>query len=229
LLQTDQGLEFENILVRNYLANEHGIEQFSVKSPHKASIVERFNRSLKERLYRIFTRRGTYKWYDVLQDVVHAYNNSYHRSIGCAPSEVNKANEVKIWLRLYGKVKKNKKPPKFKINDRVRISRYKAHFEKGFTENWSSEIFIVHEVNTKYNPTMYQLRSLSGELIEGKFYAQEMQLVPDSGDDELFRIDRVIRTRGVGKHKQALVSFRGYTHEEPTWIPYSQLVPIENA
>lgn len=230
LLQTDQGLEFENRQVRNYLTREHGIEQFSIKSPHKAAMVERFNRTLKNRMWRAFTKQGSYKWLELLPQLLTAYNNSPHRSLkGMAPSQVTSENESDVWIMQYGSsVAKRSKPPKYKINDRVRISRHKGIFEKGYTPNWSEEEFIVHAVITKYKPVTYILRSLSGEIIEGSFYEQEMQ--PSSHDDgeKMYRIDKVLRTRGKGEHKQALVRWRGYEREPPTWIPFDDIQRVKD-
>jgi transposase InsO family protein len=226
LLQTDQGLEFENKLVRNYLTNIHGIELFSIKSPHKAAIVERFNRTLKGRMWRAFTKQGSYRWMELLPRILTGYNNSYHRILGRAPSQVTVENEADVWLHMYGGVKKVKGKPKFKIGDRVRVSRYKATFDKGYTPNWSEEEFLVHAVNIKFPPVVYTIRSLAGEIIEGSFYEQEMQAVDSR--DEMYRIDKVLRTRGKGEHKQALVRWRGYEREKPTWIPFAQLTRVED-
>ena len=83
-IQTDQGTEFENAKVRAFLKT-HGIEQFSVKSPYKAAMVERVNRTLKTRMWRYFTHNGTRKWVDILQKLLRAYNHSHHRVLGRTP------------------------------------------------------------------------------------------------------------------------------------------------
>src|SRR5713101_7328724 len=123
LLQTDQGLEFENKQVRAYLKS-HDIEQFSIKSPHKAALVERFNRTLKSHMWRAFTKQGSYKWLDLLPQLLTAYNDSHHRVLGRAPSQVTVENEVDVWQHLYGKAKRPRGKAKYAISDRVRISRY---------------------------------------------------------------------------------------------------------
>lgn len=230
-LQTDQGLEFENKLVREYL-NSRGIEQFSIKSPHKAAMVERFNRTLKTRMWRAFTKQGSYEWLQLLPKLLKAYNASKHRTLGCAPEDVNKENESEIWRHLYGGknsvIQKVRKKTKFKVGDRVRISKHKTIFGKGYTPNWTDEEFIVHGVNIKYKPTTYILRSLIGEIIEGSFYEQEMQLSEGGDGDRLYRISRILRTRGQGEHKQALVEWMGYGRDQASWIPYSELQKINN-
>lgn len=214
-LQTDEGMEFESRAVRAYLRSE-GIEQFSVKSQFKASIVERFNRTLKSRMWRVFTHRGNYRWMDILQPLVEAYNRSHHRVLGRTPIEVNKDNETRVWLHLYGKVKKPnaRKKTKFKVGDRVRLSKVKGHFEKGYRPNWTEEIFTVHSVNRKYLPITYTVRDWRDEIIEGSFYAHELQEVDDN--EQVYTVEKVIRTRGKGQRKEYLVKWLGY--DETSWV-----------
>jgi len=225
LLQTDQGLEFENRPVLNYLQSL-GIEQFSVKSEYKAAIVERFNRTLKERMWRAFTKQGTHKWLTLLPRLLHAYNHSFHRTIGRQPAEVTPENEADVWLSVHGRQPAGRrKKPKFALGNRVRISRHKATFDKGYEPNWSEEEYTIHSVNTKFSPTTYQIRSLDDkEVIEGSFYDQELQLVTDR--EGYARIDAVLRTRGTGVRKEALVRWRGY--KQPTWIKYSKIEGVED-
>ncbi len=226
LLQTDQGLEFENRPVQNYLT-EKNIEHFTVKSEYKAAIVERFNRTLKSHMWRAFTKQGSHKWLTLLPKLLHAYNHTVHRTIGVAPASVTRENQTDIWLHVHGgepAPRKNRKT-KFKPADRVRISRHKATFEKGYEPNWSEEEYIIHNVNTKYMPTTYQIRTLdNSEVIEGSFYDQELQTAGDR--DGYMRIDKVIRTRGQGVKKEALVRWRGY--KQPEWIKYSKIERIED-
>ena len=100
------------------------IIHFSTKGDTKASVVERFNRTFKERMYRYFTSTNTLSYLPVLPALVKGYNRSYHRSIGTAPHQVNASNEQEVWDRLYKK-RQAQKPckPKFKVEDRVRLSK----------------------------------------------------------------------------------------------------------
>jgi transposase InsO family protein len=219
-LQTDQGLEFYNQHVKALL-EKHDITLFSVYSDKKAAIVERFQRTLQERMYRAFTYQGNHKWVTLLPQLITSYNNTVHRSIKTTPAKVNKKNETDVWLVQYDELQTNAKP-KFKVGDRVRIPKQRTIFTKGYIEKWTDEVFIVHEVNTKYKPALYTLKDDDGknEIIQGSFYEQELQLA--MGDE--YRIDRVMRTRMKGKKKQALVKWKGYTN--PTWIDRNQLHAI---
>src|SRR5271156_5836151 len=97
-LQRDDGREFDNRVVQ-HLLNIENIRFFTVKSQFKAAVCERFNRTLKTKMWRHFTRTGNYRWVDVLPELITSYNSAVHRSIGMAPIEVNIENEHELWLR----------------------------------------------------------------------------------------------------------------------------------
>ena len=129
-LHTDKGTEFINKKTQELLKS-YGIHWFTTQNETKAQVVERFNRTLKDRMYRYFTAKKTSEWIDVLQDLVDNYNTSYHRSIKMTPIEASKEeNEVLVWKNLYGKTEGRLKP-KFKVGDFVRISRWKGTFKEG--------------------------------------------------------------------------------------------------
>ena len=132
-LQSDQGLEFLNKSVQALL-KMYSIHHFSTHNAEtKTSIVERFNRTLKMRMWRYFTKHQTWRYIDVLQDLVQSYNNTPHRSIGMAPSQVSAKNQEEVWLRLYGH--DGKGVSKFRVSNRMRISKFKRLFEKGYAAN----------------------------------------------------------------------------------------------
>jgi len=130
------GLAFElcifnaKIIKRHRWLDEQGVQHFSTEGDAKASVVERFNRTLKERLYRYFTAANTLKFDDVLPELVQGYNATRHRSIGMAPQDVTRDNEEAVWKRLYGKRLKDQKKPKFKVGDRVRLNKIHRTFAK---------------------------------------------------------------------------------------------------
>ena len=211
-LQTDQGNEFYNQHVRTVL-EKYGIELFSVYSDKKAAIVERFQRTLKERMYRAFTYQSNHKWLDLLPKLTESYNHSYHRSIKTMPANINKTNETAVWLQQYGNIQKNP-VIKFQIGDTVRIPKTKTPFSKGYEEKWTDEIFTISFINTKYKPELYTLVDSQGETISGSFYSQELQKVDNQ--DNIYRIEKVLQTKTIGKRKHSLVKWKGY--KEPTWI-----------
>ena len=176
-LNTDQGTEFENRKVQTFLKKNH-IHYFSTRSDKKAAVVERFNRTLKTKMWRYFTHNNTYKYIDVLQDFVTAYNNSKHRSIGMTPNQVNYGNETQVYIKLFGypTLPTNIKY-KFNVGDSVHITKYKHVFDKGYLPNWTEEIFTITQ-QVPRSPPMYHLKDYKDDIIEGIFYEAELQKVP---------------------------------------------------
>ena len=119
-LQTDRGMEFLNKSVQTLLRKRGVHHFFTHNAETKASIMERFNKTLKDRMWRYFTKVQTWRYIDVLPDLVRTYNNTRHRSLGMAPSQVTARNQEKVWQRLYGH--DGKGVPKLNVSDRVRIS-----------------------------------------------------------------------------------------------------------
>ncbi len=133
-LQTDDGKEFYNKHVAKVL-KDNGVRHFSTAGDTKASVVERFNRTFKQRLYRYMTTYNTPSYLSTLPSLVHGYNASFHRrSIDMAPREVDEDNAREVWERLYRSNKKKKKKKKkkaaFKAGDRVRLNKKHRPFKK---------------------------------------------------------------------------------------------------
>ena len=169
----DNGKEFYNKTLKSFL-KLHNVELYSTQNEEKSCVVERFNRTLKEKMFKYFTAFNTTKYYDVLSDILLEYNNSFHNTIKMTPVEGSKKeNEKDIYQRVFSFVECQDKP-KFKVGDRVRITKYKKHFEKGFTSNWTTEIFVIDKV-LYTNPITYKIKDLKGEEIIGSFYEKELQ------------------------------------------------------
>lgn len=114
-------------------------------SDSKAAVVERFNRTIRERLARYMTANNTKRWIDYLPEAVANYNNTFHRSIGMAPNLVSFENRQDVFKTLYPNIDMKVKC-KLKVGWRVRIPRKKNIFEKGFTPNWTSQIYIISAI-----------------------------------------------------------------------------------
>lgn len=220
-IQCDQGKEFYNIHVKSLL-KRYDIELFSVFSDVKCALVERFNRTLKDKMYKYFTYNGTYNWIDVLSKLISSYNSSIHSTINIAPKDVGKSNETNIWLYQYKDLKKGIRQ-KYNIGDKVRISKYRKVFDRGFTTNWTNESFEIYAVNNKYSPIMYTLKDYYGEILKGKFYDYELQLIENP--DDIYVIEKILNIKGKGKNKQAFVKWLGY--KDPSWISYDSIGPLK--
>ena len=223
-LQTDKGTEFKNRQLQTFL-KKHNVHFFvSHNDDIKASIVERFNRTLKERMWRYFTKHNTRRYVDVLTDLVKSYNNTYHGSIKLAPVQVNSSNQEFVWQNLYGQQPTSKPSSYLKEGDRVRISKVKKQFEKGYLPSWTEELFTISVVRRRTIPHTYTLKDDNGEILEGSFYSQELQKVADK---EVYRIANILKERVRGKQKEYLVKWLGYPSSFDSSISASHIQKYE--
>ena len=212
-LQTDKGTEFLNYRVQNML-KERGIEFFTTNSELKASIVERFNRTLKSRMYKYFTANNTLRYVDVVQQLVEGYNASYQGSIGMKPINVRSVHEHEIRKRLYPKNTVQKKY-KYNVGDVVRISKTRRTFKKGYLPSWTEETFRVFDRKKYSNTSAYYLQDFNKELLKGLFYEEELQKVQEQ---DLYRIEKVIRSKLVKGKKLYLVKWKGWSDAFNSWV-----------
>ena len=180
-LQTDAGKEFLNKEFQRFLASKN-VLHFVTYNETKAQIVERFNRTLKNCMWRYFTFQNGRRYVEILPALVEGYNKAYIRSIGTAPERVTQINAQEIWHRLYGKdfVKRSTRLRfKFKVGDKVRIFKKKGTFEKGYLPNWTEEVFSIAK-RLRRIPPVYRLREYDGTMLEGTYYERELQRVQQS-------------------------------------------------
>ena len=171
----DNGSEFYNNVFKKWLV-ENEIEMYSTFNEGKAVVIERFNRTLKNNMYKYFTANNTYKYVDVLPDLINEYNNHKHSTIKMTPTEASmKYNEKVIQNDAYSIHDKTICKSKFMVGDRVRIIKYKRTLlDKGYTPNWSEEVFVIVGIQHT-NPTTYIIKDYNNEIIEGSFYENELQ------------------------------------------------------
>jgi len=185
----------------------------------KAACVERFNRTLKTKMWREFTARGSYKWIDILYDLVQDYNNSKHRTIGMKPNEVTAQHEP-LLREIHDRNDASRKRGvvRFKENDCVRISKIKGVFEKGYTPNWSSELYFIHKILPS-RPVTYRLRDTKGELIEGGFYNEELS---KTCYKDTYLVDKIVGRRC----NEVLVKWYGFPSGKNTWEDVSSIESV---
>ena len=162
----DQGSELSNRVFKKWLS-DNDIIMHSTFNEGKSVVAERFIRTLKNKLYKHMTATGKNVYYDVLDDIVNEYNNTKHNTIKMKPIDVGDNKRVYI-------DEHSEKDSRFKVGDRVRISKFKNIFAKGYTPNWSKEIFIVDKINDTV-PYTYNIKDLNGEEIIRSFYDRELQ------------------------------------------------------
>ena len=124
---------------------EHNIERYSTHGEHKSAVVERFNRTLKEIMWKRFTAENTRNWIDMVDKLLKEYNNKIHSTIGMTPRDASlKKNELEVIQNMINKRNVHSKSiAKYKVGDRVRISRIKGTFEKGYLPNWSKQCLLL--------------------------------------------------------------------------------------
>lgn len=217
LLQTDKGTEFTNRKFQSFLQKKN-IEFFTTHNETKASVVERFNRTLKTKMWKYFTAQNTYNYAAVLPRLVSAYNRSFHRSIKRSPASVAPENSEDVWQTLYGTPNDGRRIGtafKFNVGDTVRISMVARTFSKGYLPNWTTEIFTVSD-RIPRDPPVYKLKDYDGEELKGTFYEQELQRVDKK--DDLYEVEKVLQTRKRHGVTEYLVQWVGYPSKFNSWV-----------
>ena len=163
----DQGSKFYNQSFKDFL-KINNIEIYSTYNERKSVVAERFIKTLKNKIFKYMTTISKNIYIDVLNDIVNKYNNTFHKTIKMKPIDVTNNSYVEY------NEDSNKKVPKFKVNDHVRISKYNNIFAKGYFPNWLEEVFIVNEIKNTV-PWTYTISDLNGEKVIGTFYGKELQ------------------------------------------------------
>ena len=163
---------------------DNDIAIYSTHNEGKSVVAERFIRTRKNKIYKYMTSISKNGYIDKLHDIVNEYNNTYHRTIKIKSIDVKDNTYINIGKEVND-------DPKFKVGDHVRISKYKNLFAKGYTPNWSDEIFVIKEIKNTVSWT-YVINDLNGEEIIGTFYEKELQKI----DQQEFRIEKVIKKKG---------------------------------
>ena len=212
LVRVDKGLEFHNKDVKQL------VDIYSTENEEKSAVVERWNRTMKERMFKYFSTNSTKRHIDVLDALIHQYNNKHHSTIKMTPVEASlKINENKVWRNLYPSNENRPIKPKFSVGDRVRITKKKTVFNKGYMPRWTEEVFTIASIQYTVPPT-YKIKDDNGEEIQGTFYEQELQKT----SQEVFRIEKVIKTCG----NKSLVKWLGYPDSANSWVDNKELVRL---
>ena len=167
---------------------------YSTFNEGKSVVAERFIRTLKNKIFKHMAAISQNVYFDLLDDIVNKYNNTIHRTIKMKPIDVTDS------FAEYNK-EPNKRNPKFKVGDHVRISKYKNIFAKGYFPNWSEEIVVIKKVKNTV-PWTYVINDLNNEEIIGSFYEKE------------FRMEKILKRKGDILY----VKWKGYDNSFNSWI-----------
>ena len=220
--RTDKGKEFLNRSVKT-LMEKLQINFFTSNDSNiKCAIIERFNRTLKGRMFKYFTANGTRKYIDVLSDLLTSYNNSYHRSIGMTPSQVTYFNSSKVYQNLYRGKKTVSRNARIGIGSAVRVKYDKKPFDKAFYPNWEDQVQKVIAVKGGMRKPTYELEQDDGAKSKRRFYAEEIQEVAPSS----YRIEKILRRRTRNGIKQFFVKWLGYSDVYNSWVNDTDIVSL---
>lgn len=214
-LQSDMGTEFYNKIFQELIRKYH-INHYSTYTSLKASIVERFNRTLKNDMWKLFSYHGSYRYVDKLKHILNIYNNRRHRTIKMTPVEASNPENEQLLLNNVYKYNRFLTKNKFNIGDPVRITKLDKAFTKGYLPRWSTEIFQIIDINNK-SPVTYLLQDYQKRPIAGRFYEQELQKTKYPDD---YLVEKVVKRRG----KKIKVKWLGFDDTHNSWINKEDLI-----
>jgi hypothetical protein len=210
-LWVDEGKEFYNSKMDAWI-EENDMIRYSTHGEHKSAVVERFNINLQSKMWKRFTAENTRNWVSMLDKLMLEYNNTFHSTVKMTPTEaltkkVSSRTDVTVDVQA-----------KFEIGEKVRVSRIKGLFEKGYLPNWSEALYTVHEVRAT-DPITYILKAMNGDLVTGGFYTEELQ----KSKQEVFRIEKVLERKKIKGVDYGLVKWLGYNKKYNEWKPISEI------
>jgi hypothetical protein len=229
--RSDKGLEFLGPSVQKLLKTKKILFSATENAEIKCACVERFIRTLRGKLEKYFTHFGVTRYVHVLQDLVSGYNKSVHSGTGYKPDDVNISTVPLVWDNLYsGKGRYSaidlfqKKEPKIPDDSDVRLSKAKKRFEKGSTQNWTTEVFKVKK-GIKRTPAVYRVEDQMHEDISGTVYEKELQKITLDGDS-VFKIREILQTKGKGRNRKVLVAYEGWPEKFNSWLSESDIINL---
>lgn len=214
-IHSDQGKEFYNSHFQK-LMKTRGINHYHTFTELKASIVERFNRTLKTQMWKLFALNGNHVWIRFIDDLIKKYNNTYHRTIRMKPNQVSYQNEKDILHSVYKYPSVYRGGEKFAVGDKVRISKYKGIFSKGYKSSWSTEVFTVKKIR-RTSPFTYILEDDDGTTISGGFYEKELQRTKTPS---MYIVEKILKRN----NEKCYVKWLGFDSTYNSWINKKDLI-----
>ncbi|RWS25072.1 hypothetical protein B4U80_06846 [Leptotrombidium deliense] len=224
-IQTDNGKEFVNSTFKK-LTKQYKIIHFTSKNTDvKCAVIERFNRTLKSKMFKYFTSKGTRKFIDVLPKLISAYNETYHRAIKMKPVDVTDLNTKEVFKNIYGVTSRRMLFRKHRLlteGSTVRRQYKRQQFDKGYYPNWTDAVFMIEKGQNKQQRPTYKIKTGKGERITKTFYPEEIQKV----NNEWFRIEKIIKKRKRNGALEYFVKYVNYSNEYNEWIPAKDVIKL---
>ena len=217
MVRTDRGMEFRSKEVNAYLKNQNVHHFYALNTETKVNFAERLIKTLKHKLFRYMMKKRTQRYVDVLQDIVHSYSHTLHRSLGATLASITKEKEGESRLQQYllrrGRTKQPTMPKKkarkkymFKINQMVCSSHVRSMFDREYLQKWTSEIFKIGTRFRREGVPVYTILDWDSERVERTFYEPELQAVDVDLTTE-YHIDKIVKRRVRDKRKEVLVNW----------------------
>ena len=213
----DKGSEINDRLMKSWL-QDNDIEIYLTHIEVKSIAAERFIRTSKNKIFKSITSRSKSVYIDKLEEIVHKYNNTHHRTIKMKPID------VKSSIYIDSDVQNSYKGHKFDFGDHVRISKYKNILAKHYTPYWSEQVLVIKKVKNIASWT-YVIGDLNGEKIIRAFYEKELQ----KANQIEVGVEKVIKKKG----DKSYVNWEGCYNSFNSWINlkryrYIKWVTIQN-
>ena len=227
-IQTDKGSEFKCKAMKR-LMEENDIIHYYSYSDRKCAVVERFNLTIQQLLYKLMAKFNTYEWTKLIPHAMKIYLNRKHKTIKMSPLEAeNENNQEKlrnIFMEKYAKAEAKRSAPKFDVGDTVRVWAKRGNFWRGYYEDFTREYFKIEEVLTNLPVPRYRLKDILGEEIEGTFFEDELILFSPPDDME-YQIEKIVQEKGSGRNKQYLVKYIGWPDKFNEWKTERELIQL---
>lgn len=229
---SDKGGEFSSEKVQEFF-KENNIEHYVSQNEIHSSFTERAIKTIKSKLHRYMYQFQSKTWYKVLAKITKSYNDSYHRTIKMAPSDVTPSDDNRLWKLMYplvgsnNKNKQRKKKFRYKIGDSVRIADTKQLFDRAYTSKWSGEIFFITNRFLSQNTIpLYTLKDFSGDAVIGTFFEEEMQRVY-LNDNQEYKIEKIEGYKYQNGIKYAIVKWLNWNKKYNTLVKVSDLKELK--
>ena len=227
-VQTDRGSEFVCKAFKKYFKDQ-GIHHYVSYSDRKCPVVERFNLTIQQLLYKIMDHNSTNRWIDCIDQAMKIYLNRRHRTITMSPKKAElKKNEKIVRRSLYKYFAKSGLKPqkaKFKIGDTVRVWKYHRKFQRGYDSKFTHEYFKIFKILKNLPVVRYKLKDINGEEILGNYFQEE--LVPYTEPE--FHKTIILDSKGKGRNKMYLVKFEGWDDKYNKWVKEQDTINLDHS